>query len=50
MGNGKEAKLRFEVCTKPNEIAKIPKFANMLLPKSYENSKMANNRLKGRRS
>ena len=39
-----------KVYTKANEIIKIIKFANISLSKSYENSKIANNRLKGRTS
>ena len=39
-----------KVCTKQNEIVKINKFANISLQKSYENSKIVNNRLKGRTS
>ena len=31
-----------------NEIAKITRITKILLPKSYENIKIANNRLKGR--
>ena len=42
--------LRNKVCIKQNEIVKINKFANILLSKSYENIKIASNRLKGRRS
>ena len=39
-----------KVYTKANEIIKIIKFANISLSKSYENSKMSNNRLKGHMS